>query len=160
MACARAFGHGQSCGLPKLLLSGYWFLASPKEPHYTTLSGAQHTINQYVDKYGWLFRNTFELCDEKLCSSSESQDESFDNIRIDLFAKVLLVGPLTFPSWPPDTFGEVYFVGSGRKCLHNVTSFQTSNKLCFVLWCLQAKGKVRLGKEVWHRLWWGNSEQM
>ena len=74
--------------MPKLLLSGYWFLASPKEPHYTTLSGPQHTNNQFFEKYDRLFRNTFELYDDKLSSSSESQDELFDKVRVDFLPKL------------------------------------------------------------------------
>ena len=68
---------------------------------------------------------------------------------MDIFVKVLAVGPLTFLSWPPDTSGEVYFVGSrgGNVCTMSPPfKVPTNFALYCVVGCLQRK--VRWGKEV------------
>ena len=68
---------------------------------------------------------------------------------MDIFGKVLAVGPLTFLSWPPDTSGEVYFVGSrgGNVCTMSPPfKVPTNFALYCVVGCLQRK--VRWGKEV------------
>ena len=136
--------------LPKLLLSRYWLLASPK-----SLTTPIRLGTIYINVYTWEKLNKYHFSVAQFRFTIEVH---FLNLQECFFCESYS-GRIFRSSWPPDTSVKVYFVGPRRKCLHNVTSFQTSYKLCFVLWCLQAKGGKVRGKEVWHRLWWRNSEE-